>query len=98
MTRDEIIQQLQQIGTCETDEDRRVMLASLQDGITADYDAHAQVLAERDTLIGDNEKLRAANMQLFLRVGDHKTPGNPGGQPAEKLEYKNLFNEKGELK
>jgi len=98
MTKDEILQQLQQIGTCESDEERRVKLAALQDGLTADYDAHAAVVTERDNLLGANEKLREANMQLFLRVGDKNPPKSPGNEPAEKLEYKNLFNEKGELK
>ena len=98
MTRDEVLQQIQQIGTCENEAERRDLLAALQDGITADYDAHATVVAERDRLTGDNEQLRAANMRLFLRIGDHKEERKDPGKPAEKLEYKNLFNEKGELK
>ena len=97
MTRDEVLQQIQQIGTCENEADRRELLATLTEGITADYDAHANVVADRDRLTADNEKLRDANMKLFLRVGDHEKPKETD-KPGEGLKYENLFNEKGELK
>lgn len=98
MTREEVLQQIQQIGTCEDETARRDLLATLQEGITADYDNHATILAERDRLTGDNERLREANMKLFLRIGDPEKKKQDPGQPAEKLKFENLFNEKGELK
>ena len=52
------------------------------------------------------EKLRSANMQLFLRVGENKTPGQINEDktgvkdevPPEPRRFENLFDEKGGLK
>ena len=99
MNRQEHSERLQAIGTCEDEAERRELIAQLIDDAGADYDNHASVTAERDQLLQDNENLRAANMKLFLRVGDHDEPEDkPGDKPKEKLKFENLFDEKGGLK
>lgn len=99
MTKDEFNAALQAIGTCEDDVQRRGLIADLAESAGADYDAHAEAVASRDQLQADNEQLRAANMKLFLKVGDHKEPADkPGDEPKTKRSYKDLFNDKGGLK
>ena len=99
MTRDELQQRLQAIGTCEDDAERRTLIASLSEDASADYDNHAAVVAERDQLQTANTQLQAYNMDLFKRIGTHKDPDPaPGGAPAEKRKFEDLFNEKGEIK
>lgn len=58
----------------------------------------AQATAEK--LTADNEKLRAANMTLFLRVGETKPEPDTtkGNSEDEKPKYEDLFDENGELK
>lgn len=79
--------------------------------LSTDYAEQTKSLAELPTLKENNEKLRSANMNLFLQVGEiskdtkpgaeqtppggEKTP--PGGEET-KLSFENLFNEKGGLK
>lgn len=99
MTRDELQQRLQAIGTSEDDAERRTLIASLSEDASADYDNHASVVAERDQLKTANEQLQAYNMELFKRIGTHKdTDPAPGGKPAEKRKFEDLFDEKGEIK
>ena len=98
MTKQEYTERLQAIGTEADETQRRALIASLIDDGGADYDSFATTSEERDTLRRENERIREANMELFLRVGQPQEQQSPGGAPAEKLEYKNLFNEKGELK
>lgn len=48
-------------------------------------------------LTADNEKLRQANMNLFLKVGETKTPEKAQTQDTTP-QYADLFDEKGNLK
>ncbi len=70
--------------------------------LTADYDNvavetnTAKTTAEK--LTEDNEKLRQANMQLFLKVGEPKKETEIKQTEETKLSYKNLFDENGNLK
>ena len=98
LTKQQFLDRITEIGTCEDEATRREMLASLgEDGGTIfdDYDAAETA---RAAAVEDNEKLRAANMKLFLRVGDHEKPETPATETKTDLKYENLFNEKGELK
>lgn len=92
-------ERLQAIGT-ETDEaQRRELIAQLIEDGEKDYDDHAAAVAARDQALTENEQLRAANMKLFLRVGEKKEPEvNPNPNPPEKRSFSNLFNEKGGIK
>lgn len=74
--------------------------------LTNDYE---QTLTQQETaqsdvqrLTSDNEALRSANMQLFLKVGNTNPTPNPTPTPEPKeeepLPFADLFDEKGELK
>lgn len=105
MTKEEILAKIQEAGTTESETDRREILAQLSDSISADYDNFSEVTKQVEQLTTDNETLRSANMKLFLRVGG-KTPeesikdttGTDPEPKEEKLKYKDLFDDKGEIK
>lgn len=100
LTKQEYKDRLQQIGTCEDDVERRTLLSDLAEEGAAIFDAYDTAEAARLAAVADNEKLREANMKLFLKVGDHKEPDRPPelDPPKEKRKFENLFNEKGEIK
>lgn len=105
MTKEEFNALVQQIGTTESETDRRELLAQLSEGAGADYDNFSEATRQVEQLTNDNETLRSANMKLFLRVGG-KTPeesikdttGADPEPPKEKLKFEDLLNDKGELK
>lgn len=99
MNKAEFTERCQAIGTCENESERRELLAQLiQDGEN-DYDDHAEAVAARDQAQKDIAQLQAENKRLFLQIGTKKEPDvDPEKKPPEKRSYKNLFNEKGELK
>ena len=82
--------------------DDQAKVSTILAELTEDYDTEtatkADALTTAEKLTADNEKLRAANMSLFLKVGEQ--------QPAEeekKLEdttpkYEDLFDADGNLK
>lgn len=99
MNKAEFTERCQAIGTCEDEAQRRELIAQLITDGGNDYDDHAAAVTARDQAQADNEALRAANMKLFMRVGEQKEPDvNPNPQPPEKRTYNNLFDEKGRLK
>lgn len=100
LTKQEFLDRLQVIGTCEDEVERRALLSDLSEDGAAIYDEFDTADAARKTAEEDNEKLRAANMKLFMRVGDHTAPEPiPGTEPPkEKRKFENLFNEKGDIK
>jgi regulator of replication initiation timing len=105
MEKQEFIDAITQIGTCEDETQRREMLAQLSESAQKDYDTLSTLTASNEQLTKDNETLRDANMKLFLRVGSPKSEeerkkdetgiDNP---PPTKREFADLFNEKGEIK
>ena len=99
LTAEEFQQRAQAIGTCEDEATRRDLLAALITDGNETFTHFATVETERNTARDDNEKLREANMKLFLRVGDHKEEDPAKDKDtAPDLKYEDLFNEKGELK
>ena len=100
MKKGEFIEAINRIGALEDVAQMRTELATLRDSVSADYDTHATVTAERDQYISDNESLRQANMKLFLQVGTNTPSSEPkkAQEPKTDLKYENLFNEKGDLK
>lgn len=99
LTKQEFLDRLQAIGTCTDDVERRTLLANLSEDGGGIYDDYDTAETARAAAVADNEKLREANMKLFLRVGDHKEPATPAkAEPAPEMKYEDLFNEKGELK
>lgn len=101
LTKKEFTERVTAIGSCTDDAERRTLLADLIEEGGAIYDDYTTAETARAAAVEDNEKLREANMKLFLKVGD---PGKPAEEkPKEdkeppKLNYGDLFNEKGELK
>lgn len=98
LTKEEFQARITEIGTCEDEAERRELLAKLSEDGSGIYDDYTTAETARATAAADNEKLREANMKLFLRVGDHKEPETPAKETTPDLKYENLFNEKGELK
>ena len=99
MNKAEFTERLQAIGTEEDEAQRRELIAQLIDDGGADYDAHAAAVTERDQALQDCEQLRAANMRLFLRVGENREPEvNPNPTPTEKRSFNDLYDNKGGLK
>ena len=111
MDKNEFLKAIKDIGTTEDEVHRRDLLTKLSDDISNIFDTNESLKTTNDKLTQDNkqycddmETLRQANMKLFLRVGGEKTEDNNSGnaenndEPSKPREFKDLFNEKGELK
>lgn len=105
MDKDQFLEMINLIGTTEDETERREKLAQLKEDATSVFDSISSLSDENNKFKEDNEKLRSANMELFLRVGSNKSPeeikkdqvGDVEETP-EPRKFKDLFNEKGELK
>ena len=106
MDKQEFLDTLSSIGTCEDETQRRDMLASLNTEAGTLFDNNAELSSQLENLTSDNENLRAANMKLFLQVGANKSSeerqkdqtGHEGQETQKKLKYDDLFDDKGGLK
>lgn len=102
MKKTEFNERLQAIGALDDVAEIREQLIQLRDDAAADYDNLETLQTTNAALTADNETIRAANMKLFLRLGaeDDKTKEPKHAEPkaSDSLEFKNLFNDKGELK
>ena len=99
LTKEEYQQRIQAIGACEDEAERLTLLADLSEDGSAIFDAFATAEAEKNAAQADIEKLREANMKLFLKIGDPSKPpkeDKPGA--GERLKFEDLFNEKGGIK
>lgn len=97
MKKSEMIERIQAIGQAETMEDVRSQLATFQTDLEPSFDTLEEATQQITTLEQANESLRQANMNLFLQVG--KKPEDKEPEPtSKKLEFKDLFDEKGGLK
>lgn len=105
MDKEKFAEAIQEIGKCEDEVERRTLLAKLNTDTSAIFDENSTLKSEKEKFESDNEKLRKANMDLFLQVGAKK-PDDEFKQdttgiddkPAEKRKFENLFDEKGGLK
>lgn len=106
MERQEFLDRLTAIGTCESDEERRALLAEIHTESEQLFNSNDELSAANTQLESDMESLRAANMKLFLQVGTSKSPeqkkkdetGIEDEPPKEKRKFKDLFNETGGIK
>lgn len=101
MKKEDFIKQIQGIGTCENDAERRAMIVALENEVSKDYDLIDTLNQTNTNLVADNKKLQESNMALFLQVTQSKeTKTNEPEQKQEPkdLKFEDLFNEKGELK
>lgn len=101
----EVLEAINNIGTCEDAVERRTLLDNLRNGVQPDYDKIAELEEANKQLSEKNDKLSKANMDLFLQIPSKKSEenndnnvGNQGTEEPTKLKYEDLFNEKGELK
>ena len=105
MEKQEFLDAMNNIGTCEDDVQRRELIATLIEGASTDYDNLAALTETNQKLTDDMETLRDANMKLFLRVGESKqsdeikkdTTGIDNKE-TQKKDFKDLFDEKGGIK
>lgn len=105
MDRQEFLNTLTEIGTCENEVERREKLSSLHDEVEKLYTDNETLTTQNKTLTDDNETLRSANMKLFLRVGEQKTEAQIKkdttgieAKPETKRNFSDLFDDKGGLK
>ena len=104
MDKETFLQTIANIGTCENEIERRELLAEMSEQVESIFDANEQLSSKNDELVSDNEGLRAANMKLFLRIGESKTHDEQiidktGIKPEpEKRKFEDLFNDKGGIR
>ena len=105
MGKDELINLIKEIGTLEDETERRTKLATLSNEVDSMYEQNKELKTSNDTYKEDNEKLRSANMELFLQIGGNKSDEeiqrNTTGINEENIEprkLENLFNGKGDIK
>lgn len=102
MDKETFLQRLTDIGTLEDDVQRRTILAELRDEAENLFTTNEALTTSNNKYIEDNEKLREANMKLFLREGVEKKTSVqddlPVAKEPEKLKFEDLFNDKGGIK
>lgn len=105
MTKDEFLEMVKQIGIIEDDVERRTKLTELTESVSMIFDSNVDLEEKNKKFEEDNEKLRNANMQLFLKVGANKTEKEVQEDQVGKTEeekdprkFEDLFDEKGNLK
>ena len=101
MEKADFLEKVKEIGTCEDDATRRSLLADLQEGVSADYDAFTESSSKNEELTAEVTRLQEHNMKLFLQVGSPAGGNTPPDNPPEvkeKRKFEDLFNEKGRLK
>lgn len=105
MKKEEFDEKIQEIGKLEDVADIRVKLAELSDDMTEAFSSLDSLKETSEKLTSENEKLRSANMELFLRVGANKseeeikeeTIGKEEKEP-EPRRFEDLFDGNGNLK
>lgn len=101
MTREEFLQKLTDIGANEDITNIREELINLSDEVKNLYDENESLNNLKVKYEEENQKLKDANMNLFLKVGnkdkpDVETPPIDEDKPQRKFE--DLFDEKGMIK
>lgn len=105
MVKDEILNALSEIGTCEDDVTRRGLIATLSENVGKDYDLFETSQEQIKSLTEDLESTRKENMQLFLQVTRPKDANERmkdatgiEEKPIERRKFDDLFNEHGGIK
>ena len=105
MDKEKFLEAIKEIGTCEDEVERRTKLTELSESVVNIFDVNTELESKNNTYKEDNEKLREANMQLFLRVGSNKSEeeiikDNTGikEDKVDPRKFSDLFDEKGNLK
>lgn len=105
MDKNQFLEMINNIGTVEDETERRELLTQLKDNVSDIFDSNESLNNENAQFKEDNEKLRSANMKLFLRVGADKSEDDIKkdqlGENEDEIKprkFEDLFNEKGGLK
>lgn len=103
MNREDVLRKLQEIGTLDDDVKRREILTEVTEEVTSIYDTASQLSTDVENNRKEIEKLREANMKLFLKVGEPKTAeqrleAEGIEKDREPRKFEDLFNEKGMIK
>lgn len=107
MDKETFLQRIKDIGSTEDTTDRISLLTSLSDEMTEVFDS-VNTLQDQINSLNENstkdkehiEKLQKANMDLFLRVGEQKSPDTnkgltDGESDNQKRKFEDLFKEGG---
>lgn len=107
MDKETFLQRIKDIGSTEDSTDRISMLTSLSDEMTEVFESVSSLQDQINTLNENTtkdkehiEKLQKANMDLFLRVGEQKSPDTNKGltedsSDNQKRRFEDLFNKGG---
>lgn len=112
MDKDKFLEKIAEIGTCEDEVNRRTLLTDLSDEIVGVFDdletSNTKIESLNEEISKNKEdmdKLREANMSLFLKVSSNKSEqeineGTTGIKQPEvhKRKFEDLFDEKGGLR
>lgn len=105
MDKEKFLEVIKEIGTCEDEVERRTKLTELSEGVVNIFDSNSDLESKNIKYQEEMEKLREANMQLFLRVGSNKTEEEVKEDKTgikeevkEPRKFSELFDEKGNLK
>lgn len=105
MDKNQFLEMIKEIGTIEDEVERRTKLTELTDNVSSIFDSNVDLMEKNKKFEEDNEKLRSANMQLFLKVGANKTEKEVQEDQVGKVEeekeprkFDDLFDDKGNLK
>lgn len=100
LTKQQFQERITEIGTCDDEAQRRVLLASLSEDGSSIYDEFETSETARAAADNECKNLREANMKLFLQIGDHAKPQDTPKTKTEtpELKFEDLFDEKGRLK
>lgn len=106
MDKNTFLEKIKTIGTCEDEVERRTLLAEISDEVSLIYDNNELLTTNNEKYVADNEKLREANMKLFTRLGEQKSPqeinqnstGIPNNPVEDKRKFEDLFDDKGGIK
>lgn len=107
MDKETFLQRIKDIGSTEDSTDRISLLTSLSDEMSEVFESVNNLQGQITTLTENSnkdkehiEKLQKANMDLFLRVGEQKSPdtnkGLTGDEPDnQKRKFEDLFKKGG---
>lgn len=101
MNKEEFLESIKTLGTCEDEVERRTILADLSEKVSEVFDSSESYKDLYEKSNADNEKLREANMKLFIKTtaGDEPaTPVTPQEPQKQELKFEDLFDDKGMLK
>lgn len=88
---EEILKNLADQGSVST------LLAEITEGYTKVSAEFAQAKADVEKVNADNETLRQANMSLFLKVGETKTPETEKVEEDTTPKFEDLFDKEGNI-